>query len=365
MMEMEFKPDWSQAVKRFRAWWTGEIIDRVALQITAPKESYRHQPVPIPQDLEERWTNMDYVIESAEERMRRTFYGGEAFPMYWPNLGPDVFSAYLGCELVFMPSTTWAKPYINDWEDAEAPAYTSVPPLKFYPNNRWWELTLQMIERSLESAPGRYFVGLTDLHGGMDALSAMRGREQLCFDLIECPERVKATMEILTSLWFEIYEGMYRPIREKLVGSSTWLSAWSPGRWYPTSCDFAALISPQMFDDFVLPDIIAEVEWLDQSLYHLDGPDAIVHLDSLLNIPKLGGIQWVPGAASSSMLHWIPLLKRIQEERKLLHLSVKPHEIEPLLGELSPKGLMLSTSCSTEVDAQELLSKAETWTRNA
>ena len=118
-------------------------------------------------------------------------------------------------------------------------------------------------------------------------------------------------MEILTPLWFEIYEGIHRSIREKLIGSSTWLSAWSPGRWYPTSCDFVALVSPQMFDEFILPDIIAEVEWLDQSLYHLDGPDAIVHLDSLLNIPKLGGIQWGPGAASSSMLHWIPLLKRI------------------------------------------------------
>ena len=34
----------------------------------------------------------------------------------------DVFSAYLGCELVFMPSTTWAEPCINDWEDAEVSA---------------------------------------------------------------------------------------------------------------------------------------------------------------------------------------------------------------------------------------------------
>jgi hypothetical protein len=60
------------------------------------------------------------------------------------------------------------------------------------------------------------------------------------------------------------------------------------------------------------------------------------------------------------MLHWIPLLKRIQEAGKLLHLSVSPHEIESLLGELSPKGLMLSTGCSTEAEARELLSKIET-----
>ena len=363
-MEMEFKPDWERVAERFEAWWAGEVIGRVALQVTAPKADYQRPPASVPQvegrlqprPYEERWTNVDDVIEAAEERMRATFYGGEAFPMYWPNLGPDVFSAYLGCELIFMSSTTWAEPNITDWENP--------PPLTLDPNNRWWKLTLQMIERALKSAPGRYFVGLTDLHGGMDALSAMRGRKQLCFDLIDCPEKIAWAMEFITPLWFEIYEGMHQPIRERLTGSSTWLPAWSPGRWYPTSCDFAALISPKMFDEFILPDIIAEVEWLDHSLYHLDGPDAIVHLDSLLNIPKLGGIQWVPGAGSPSMLHWVSLLKRIQKAGKLLHLSISAHEVEPLLRELSPSGLMLSTSCATEAEACELLSKAKTWTRH-
>lgn len=126
-MEMEVKLDWDRAAERFKAWWAGEVINRVALQVTAPKAD--SQPKPTPQNLAERWTNVDDVIEAAEERMRGTFYGGEVFPMYWPNLGPDVFSAYLGCELIFAPSTTWAKPNITDWD---AP-----PPLTLDPDNRW------------------------------------------------------------------------------------------------------------------------------------------------------------------------------------------------------------------------------------
>ncbi|MBI4551372.1 MAG: hypothetical protein HY710_03840 [Candidatus Latescibacteria bacterium] len=354
---MEFKPDWPQAVERFQAWWAGDIIDRVALQVTAPKAGYQPRPVPPPPTLEARWTSVDYVIEAAEERMRATFYGGEAFPIFFPSLGPDVFSAYLGCESIFAPDTIWVKPNITDWDNP--------PPLTLDPSNRWWRLTLEMIERALERAPGRYFVGLTDLHGGMDALSAMRGREQLCVDLIDCPEKIKVAMEdFITPLWFDIYEAMHQPIQEKMTGSTSWFPVWSPGRWYPTSCDFAALVSPAMFDDFILPDIVAEVEWLDHSLYHLDGPDAIVHLDSLLNIPRLGGIQWVPGARYSSMLPWLPLLKRIQRAGKLLHLSVNPYEIEPLLRELSPNGVMFHTSCPTEAEARALLSTAERWTRS-
>lgn len=355
-MEMEFKPDWPQAAERFKAWWAGEVIDRVALQVTAPKDGYAPKPAPVPQTLEERWTDVAHAIDTAEARMRATFYGGEALPLFFPNLGPDVFSAYLGCDLIFDPRTSWAKPNIVDWD---AP-----PPLTFDTKNCWWTLTLQMIDRALDRAPGRYFVGLTDLHGGMDALSAMRGRELLCVDLIERPDTVRAAMEdLITPLWFDIYDEMQRPIQEKLSGSSTWLSAWSPGRWYPTSCDFAALISPEMFDRFILPDIVAQVEWLDHSLYHLDGPDAIRHLDSLLDISELGGIQWVPGAGAPAMAHWIPLLKRIQQAGKLLHLSVGSDEVEPLLRELSPHGLMLSTHCATEAEARHLLSNAATWTR--
>ena len=153
---------------------------------------------------------------------------------------------------------------------------------------------MEMIERATACAPGRYFVWLADLHGGMDALSAMRGREQLCLDMIERPDTIKNIMEtVITPLWFDIYDGMRQPIQEKQIGTSIWLTAWSPGKWYPTSYDFAALISPEMFDEFILPDITAEVAWLDHSLYHLDCPDAIQHLDSLIGIPGLGGIQWV------------------------------------------------------------------------
>ena len=59
----------------------------------------------------------------------------------------------------------------------------------------------------------------------------------------------------------------------------------------------------------------------------LDGPDAIRHLDSLLSLPKLSGIQWIPGAGSPSVSEWIPLLKRIQKAGKLQHLICQKGEV--------------------------------------
>ena len=40
-MQLMYKEDWEQARNRMDAWWLGEVIDRVAVRVTAPKED-RH-----------------------------------------------------------------------------------------------------------------------------------------------------------------------------------------------------------------------------------------------------------------------------------------------------------------------------------
>ncbi len=126
-MEMEFKTDWPEAAERFEAWWAGDVTDRAALQVTAPRDGYRSTATAL--TMEQRWTDTASVVESAEERMRSTFYGGEAFPLFFPNLGPDVFSAYLGCDLVFDPRTSWAEPNILDWDSPPKNVFRFYQPL--------------------------------------------------------------------------------------------------------------------------------------------------------------------------------------------------------------------------------------------
>jgi signal transduction histidine kinase len=51
-----------------------------------------------------------------------------------------------------------------------------------------------------------------------------------------------------------------------------------------------------MFDDLGRPSLEKEIAGLDASLYHLDGPDALQHVESLCAIDRLDMIQWMPGA---------------------------------------------------------------------
>jgi 5-methyltetrahydrofolate--homocysteine methyltransferase len=108
--------------------------------------------------------------------------------------------------------------------------------------------------------------------------------------------------------------------------------------------DFAYMISPHMFERFVLPDLAACCEALDYAFYHLDGKGQIVHLGMLLSLERLRGIQWIPGDGQPPPEEWLPLLKRIRDGGKLCQLYVSPEGARTIVRELGGRGFALYVS---------------------
>ncbi len=98
------------------------------------------------------------------------------------------------------------------------------------------------------------------------------------------------------------------------------------------------MISPQMFERFVLPDIAICCETLDHAFYHLDGKGQIAHLDMLLSLEDLHGIQWIPGEGQPPPEEWLPLLKHIRQAGKLCQLYVSPQGARSIVKELGGRG---------------------------
>jgi hypothetical protein len=86
-------------------------------------------------------------------------------------------------------------------------------------------------------------------------------------------------------------------------------------------------------------------------------------LPVLLSFDEIDMIEFTPGAGCAPTFspQYIPLYKKIQEKNKRLYLLAKPEEIEPLLAELSPKGLFLCTEVSSEEEADSLLHSVARW----
>ncbi len=350
---MQYRPDFEAVQERMTAWWACEVTDRVCLQVTAPKCTPRE--IAAPAEIIDRWLNMEYVLEVAEERMRCTYYAGEAIPTLMPNLGPDAFAGYLGSELVFSETTTWAKPVIADWENP--------PSLELDFAAAWWQEMESMCRKALEYARGKFFVTLPDGHGGADGLAALRRPQQLCMDMIDYPEEVLRAVATLDAQNLRYYERLYPIFHAYQNGACGFVPAWGPGKTATTQCDFLALIGPHMSEKLVMPGLRMETEYLDNAVFHLDGPDALVHLDLLLEIPGINAIQWVPGAGNPTAVHWLEHLKKVQAKGKGLFLYADgPAEVETLIRELRPEGLLISTGAATPEDADELVCKAGQWT---
>lgn len=92
----------------------------------------------------------------------------------------------------------------------------------------------------------------------------------------------------------------------------------------------------------------------------MDGPGEIPHVDMLLDIEEIDGIQWVPGAGNPNVISeaWLKLYERIQKKGKLLVLncdSITLDKIQWLFERISPEGVYVSGHCDSEDEAYEIL----------
>jgi len=88
----------------------------------------------------------------------------------------------------------------------------------------------------------------------------------------------------------------------------------------------------------------------------------ICHLDQLLAMDRLDGIQWVVGAGNPGPVdeRWYPMYEKIQAAGKVLMLAgmgTAENALE-ICRHFSPKGLHMDVEVGSEEEAQELIAKA-------
>jgi hypothetical protein len=137
-----------------------------------------------------------------------------------------------------------------------------------------------------------------------------------------------------------------------------YFSLWGPGRTTKLQCDISAMISPDDFRTFALPFLEEQCRHIDYTLYHLDGVDAIRHLDALLEINDLNAIQWTPGYGQpqGGDPRWYPLYRKIRDAGKAVMINwIQLDELRPLLDQVGNQGLHLNVDFHTEREIGQAL----------
>ena len=352
---MIYNDNFERTKKYAEAFWSKELIDRPYVCVTSPKKGCRLPTEGVfasPATAFEACVSGNYrpILDTAEEIARNTFYGGEALPDFQVQLGPDQYAGFLGAKIAPVPGsdTTWANPIVEDWDEFPVALDKS--------EDGYFRKAERFIQYVAKNYADKFLIDMFDLHGNMDALSALRGPQDLCYDLIDCPESVLATRQKVDDTYAEVYNMIFNAGKMAQRGTIGWSPVYCAGRSAVIQCDYICMISPAQGKQFVLPAIEREAAFLDRCIYHYDGKEALVHLDNILAIRDIDCIQWVPGAGNPRSIEWMDLLKKTQKAGKSLWIfDWTAEEIKRHFRELEPNKVAFSLSVDSQDEAEELL----------
>lgn len=316
-MGIDFSLDrWNQLTETVRLWWAGELDRPILGAVLSGRDPGRPEP-DIPSHHFTAFYDMSVSAEAIVDRwdydLSCNTYLGDAAPMVLPNFGAGVVAALLGAQLKPDGRTCWFFP-TEQMEIADIH-------FEYDPGNVWLNRIEDICRAAVQRWGGLVQVAMTDLGGNLDILSSFRPSEMLPLDLYDHPDEVKRLLWEAHELWHRYYAEISEVLQPANPGYSAWANIFSPEPYYMLQCDFSYMISPEMFDEFVRPEIAATCKRLANTFYHQDGIGQLGHTDSLLSIADLDGIQWVPGDGKPQGAPWIEHYRKIVEAGRKVQLG--------------------------------------------
>ncbi|MBN1491434.1 MAG: hypothetical protein JXA69_16095 [Phycisphaerae bacterium] len=315
MVNLDFdQARWDRTRETYRQWWAG-TLDRPLIHLEMKGRDPGRAAPPLPAYEFASFYDLSIPADAIADRwlydLECTHFLGDAFPSIRPNFGPGVIAALLGTELHNGDDTVWFHPKepIESLDDLR---------FTFDPENVWFRRLCDVYRAAAERFEGLVQLGMTDLGGNLDVLASFRSSQSLLLDLYDAPQQVERLLWDVHAMWWRYFEAFNAIIQPAHPGYTAWTPIYSEKPYYILQSDFCYMISPPMFEQFVKPELVASCEKLAASFYHVDGLGQLAHLDSLLAIESLDGVQWVPGAGQPGITHWPEVYRKIRNAGKLI-----------------------------------------------
>lgn len=316
-MSIDFKPErWDEIRNTYRLWWEGKLDRPVIPVILEGKDPGRKEPS-APLLTQSNCNDLSIpakdIADRIEYELSKNIYLGDAFPFF--NLdcfGPGVVAAFIGA----CPDNSTGRVWFHPVKEL------SIKEIHFEydPDNIWLNRIKDICTEAMKLWQGQILMGMPDLGGTLDILATFRPGESLLLDLYDFPEEVERLIGEIHELWYRFYTEIAESMESVNPGYCSWCQIYSDKPSYVLQCDFSYMISPDMFNQIVKPELEAMCKRLPYTIYHLDGVGQLNHLDSVLEIIELNAVQWVPGDGKPGQSQWPDVYRKIAMAGKGIQL---------------------------------------------
>lgn len=318
-MGIAFTPEqWRKVEQTYEAWWHNQLerpILPVWLEGRNPGRPCPEAPVLSQANCADLTIPAEALIDRLDYELSKYTYLGDAFPrINFDSFGPGLVAAFLGARLDNTTGRVWFHPETVQPIGEIEPVYD--------PDNIWLKRIRDIYAAGLARWGDQVLMGMPDLGGSLDILSTFRPSEALLLDLVDEPEAVERLNWACHELWHRFFSELSTQLRAGVNnrpgvrGWTDWGGVFSASPSYILQCDFCYMISPAMFEQFVKPELAASAKRLGRTVYHLDGIGQLPHLASLMEIPEIRAIQWVPGDGKPPQHEWLDVYRQIHAAGK-------------------------------------------------
>lgn len=277
-----------ERLKRHKAFWTNQSVDRHLMEfVIGGWSAYRTNPAHIAlcnkpavqaADIEPSafipWVEQ-YLNDSAG-------LDDDAIRPAQPHQAIPWLEAAIGCNIRSGDDHIWSEPFLQEPVISRLPESIAESP--------WTKKYIEFLNVYGDHFGSEIPLAQSILRGPLDLASAVLGEEQCMYALADTPEAMERFLQRITTLSVEFFRLQWEHIPSfhggMVVGQ---YDLWVPGQTLRFQEDATALLSPNMYKQFVLPcdeTICALTPW---NVYHLHSTSLHL-LPQILEIPNLGAI---------------------------------------------------------------------------
>lgn len=311
-----------------------------------PLEAHMIDPAAVIEEVE-NWDQdrLDGTLTAQGQFMVRAGQG-DLMPLSRPFPKLPWIEAMLGCPVMMTEGQIWNEHYPGNPEEVVQRGVD-------FGGDPWFELYLEFLHE-LESRLGHRFPvsANTLLRGTSDLAAAVMGVQEACLGWIEQPSFMARLMNVCTEAVLTVVEAGYDVLEPFHDGYPSGYAIWAPGPVVSTQADHSTLVSPQMYQEQILPHDLEVIRSCPLSVFHLHNNG--LHVAPLLiDVPELDVIEVFmdPYPKGERKEYEVEILRMILEQKRLI-LDVHPpslEEAEWLLAQLPTRGLCWHAHYDPEV----------------